>query len=280
MIERMISIKGPGKILDLTHPVIMGIVNLTPDSFYAKSRAMDMGLVVEKVGKMIEEGAKIIDLGAVSTRPGSVPPTVAEEMNRLTAPLMAIRAAFPEILISVDTFRADILKSCLDIGINVINDISGGEMDEHFLEVVAESKLPYVIMHMQGLPINMQDDPKYDDIILHQLKYFDQKIHECKKLGIHEVIIDPGFGFGKTVAHNYQILKSLESYKIFNRPILVGISRKSMINAILNTTPSQALNGTTALHMLAIQNGANILRVHDVKEAMECIRLFGEYSKA
>ena len=275
----MFTIRGPKGVMDFSKPRIMGIVNLTPDSFYAQSRAMDIGAVVDKVGALIEDGAEIIDVGAVSTRPGSVAPSVVEELNRITGPLLAIRAAFPEIIISIDTYRSEILKSSLDAGVNLVNDISGGSMDESFLEEVGRSGLPYILMHIHGTPADMQKHPQYDDLILEQLKYFDQKIAQCKQSGIKEIIVDPGFGFGKTVKHNYQILRNLSSFRIFDNPILIGLSRKSMIYKVLNCGPSEALNGTTALHMIALIKGANILRVHDVKEARQCITLYQEFNQ-
>ncbi len=256
----------------------MGIINLTPDSFYAKSRSLDIGRIVARAGKMIEEGADIIDLGAVSTQPGSQAPSISEEIDRMIGPLMAIRTSFPEVLLSVDTYRAEVLRHCLDARINLVNDISGGTMDDDFLDVVASSGLPYILMHMQGSPLTMQDHPQYDELVLDLLKFFDRKIHFLRQKGIDEIVIDPGFGFGKTVADNYELLRHLGSFKILDKPILIGLSRKSMIRKVLKCNADQALNGTTALHMMAIQNGANILRVHDVSEARQCVTLWEAYN--
>ena len=260
--------------MDLKNPRVMGIINLTPDSFYRASRTLDIGNVVDRVGAMIEDGADMIDLGAASTRPGSISPSVTEEIDRITGPLMAIRAAFPDLFISIDTFRSEVLKSCLDARINLVNDISAGSLDAKFLETVAESRLPYVLMHMQGNPRSMQENPEYEDVVLDIVKRLDRQIHLCQEIGIAELIVDPGFGFGKSVSDNYRLLANLSSLKIFDFPILVGLSRKSMIYKPLDSKPENALNGTTALHMIALQNGASILRVHDVKPAKECIKLW------
>ena len=270
-------INTPGGLVDFTEPKIMGIVNLTPDSFYENSRVSEITHVVDRVGLMIKEGADIIDLGAASTRPGASKPSISEELDRLIAPLMAVRAAFPDVLISIDTFRTEILKACFDLRIDMINDVSGGEIDEGFLEQVAKMNLPYILMHMKGNPGNMQDNPKYEDVVLDLMKYFDARIHYCHRLGIQDIIIDPGFGFGKSIDDNYKLLGHLSSFRIFNLPILVGVSRKSMIYELLKIPAKDGLNGTTALHMLALQNGAKILRTHDVFEAKQCIQLWTTY---
>lgn len=260
--------------MDLSRPRVMGIINLTPDSFYSGSRAMQIDRVMSQVDTMIEEGVDIIDLGAMSTRPGASEPTVSEELDRLIAPLMAVRAAHPKVWISIDTYRSEVLKECLGLNIDIVNDISAGRMDEHFLSLVAKSGLPYILMHMQGQPKTMQVDPSYEDVVLDVIKSLDQKSHMCHSLGMTQVIIDPGFGFGKTIADNYKLLKNLSSFRMLDLPILVGLSRKSMIYKTLDTTSDKALNGTTALHMEALNNGASILRVHDVRAAKECILLW------
>jgi len=250
---------------------------MTPDSFYGKSRYNSAQEVVNVVGEMINAGAEIIDVGAVSTRPGSEAPTLKEEIERIYKPVMAIRSAYPHVLISIDTYRTEVLQACLEADINIVNDISGGRMDENFLNEVAQSGLPYVLMHMQGHPGSMQVKPEYEDVVLDLLKYFDERISNARKFGISEVILDPGFGFGKSLNHNFQILKQLSSFRIFDLPILVGLSRKSMICKSLEIKPEDALNGTTALHMIALLNGANILRVHDVRQARECVKLIELY---
>ena len=258
----------------------MGIVNLTPDSFFSDSRIMDISKLVDRVGTMIGQGADIIDLGAVSTRPGSEEPSVFEEIDRIMAPAMAVRAAFPDIMMSIDTYRSEVLKACMDVRFNLVNDVSAGSLDAQFLETVARHKLPYVLMHMKGNPSIMQINPTYNDVVLDVLKWIDEKVHHCHAIGIREVVVDPGFGFGKSVEDNYKLLRNLGSFQMFDRPIMVGLSRKSMIYKPLGLNPSQALNGTTALHMEALRNGANILRVHDVKEAKECVELWRYLSEA
>lgn len=271
-------VRTPTGIIDLSEPKIMGVVNLTPDSFFADSRVKDLDMVVNRVGKMIEEGAHIIDLGAFSSRPGSKAPSVSEELDRLTGPLMAVRAVFPDIPISIDTFRTEVIEACADLRIDLINDISGGRFDEEFLQSVADTGLPYILMHMQGTPGDMQHKPQYEDVTLDIMKWMDLRLAECDRLGIKDILIDPGFGFGKSLSDNYTLLARLPSFAIFDRPILVGISRKSMIYKTLNLTPEDSLNGTTALHMLALHNGASILRVHDVAEAKQCIDLWRIYN--
>lgn len=252
----------------------MGIINLTPDSFFSGSRAMQIDHVMSQVDTMIAEGVDMIDFGGMSTRPGATEPTVSEELDRLISPIMAVRAAHPELWISIDTYRSEVLKECLDLKIDMVNDISAGQMDDAFLSLVARSRLPYILMHMQGQPQNMQANPTYDDVVLDIIKRLDKDHHRCRALGISQIVIDPGFGFGKSQKDNYKLLKNLGSFKILDLPILVGISRKSMIHKTLGIKADQALNGTTALHMEALNNGASILRVHDVKEAKECIQLW------
>lgn len=253
--------------------LVMGIVNITPDSFFKGSRAQTVEGCLSKVEKMISDGVDIIDLGGMSSRPGAEELSVEEECLRLIEPLEAIRSSYPDLLISIDTYRTGVLEACLPYNINMINDISGGRLDEGFLPLVAKSKLTYVLMHMQGAPRVMQIKPTYDDVVLDILKYTDERIHFCNTLGIHDIIVDPGFGFGKTLEDNYKLLNGLGAFKIFDMPIMVGLSRKSMIYKALDTDATDALHGTTALHMIALQHGAKILRVHDVKEAVHCVKL-------
>ncbi len=274
MSERHKVIKGISGLMSLEHPKIMGIINITPDSFYSGSRKMQIGQVVRQVDKMVSEGVDIIDLGGMSSRPGAEEPSVSEELDRIIGPLMAVRAAYPDLWISIDTYRTEVLQACIDLRIDMVNDISAGQKDEQFLKLVASTGLPYVLMHMQGNPLIMQDHPSYDDVVLDILKFLDQRYSYCRSLGIEQVIIDPGFGFGKQQSDNYRLLKNLSSFKILDSPILVGLSRKSMIYKPLNIAVDEALNGTSALHMIALNKGAKILRVHDVKEAKECIDLW------
>lgn len=272
-LNRKSTLNCKGKLVDLSSPVVMAILNLTPDSFYSNSRydAIDEALIATE--NFINEGATFVDLGAYSSRPGAADVSVEEELNRLIPVVEAISKRFPEILISVDTFRAKVAKEALVSGAHLINDISAGSLDATMFETVANLQVPYVIMHMQGTPQTMQQNPTYNDIVTEVSQYFNQKITNLTKLGVKNIIIDPGFGFAKTVEHNYQLLQQLEALNQFNLPILVGFSRKSMITKVLDIETKNALNGTTVLNSVALLKGASILRVHDVKEAMECIKL-------
>ena len=272
------TIRVGHRILDLKKPRVMAIINITPDSFYAGSRTKLIDDVLSKCEKHLDEGADILDFGAMSTRPGAKELSITEEIDRLIGPLMAVRANFPESIISVDTYRVDVLKACIDCRIDMVNDISAGLLDQGFMELVGKAGLAYVLMHMQGVPRTMQESIDYDDIILEMLTFFSKQVNRCKVSGIHDVIIDPGFGFGKLLNHNYEILKNLGAFQIFDCPIMVGLSRKSMIYKALKINADTALNGSTALHMISLLNGASILRVHDVKEAVECIELYQLYS--
>ena len=266
-----------GRILHFRQPLIMGILNITPDSFYHGSRLMDTEDILKSVSEMISEGADILDVGAYSSRPGSDGIPAEEEMQRLETALEIIRKTHPDILISVDTFRPEIASRVVnDFNVNMINDISGGDMDTGMYDTVAGLQVPYVMMHMKGKPSDMQEHADYADVVKEIILGFSEKLGQLNKLGVNDIIIDPGFGFAKTIEHNYQILKQLEAFHIFSQPLMVGISRKSMIYQILGTPPSEALNGSTVLHTIALMKGANILRVHDVKEACETIRLFGK----
>jgi dihydropteroate synthase len=262
------------KKLSLTTPVIMGILNTTPDSFYGKSRVQSEQESVDLAGAMIEAGAAIIDIGGQSTRPGSERVSFGEELERVAPVVRAIRRAFPEAWLSVDTYYSSVALACIGLGIDMINDIAAGDNDPKMFRTVFDNEVAYVAMHKKGNPETMQDDPHYDDLMGEILEYFNQKKQEYRKADFANWVIDPGFGFGKTTEHNFQLLNQLQKFRQFNKPLLVGISRKGMIWKTLNGTPETALNGTTALHMAALDRGANILRVHDVKEAKECIDLF------
>ena len=262
------------KKLSLTTPVIMGILNTTPDSFYGKSRVQTEQESLDLAGAMIEAGAAIIDIGGQSTRPGSERVSFGEELERVAPVVRAIRRAFPEAWLSVDTYYSSVALACIGLGIDMINDIAAGDNDPKMFRTVFDNEVAYVAMHKKGNPETMQDDPHYDDLMGEILEYFNQKKQEYRKADFANWVIDPGFGFGKTTEHNFQLLNQLQKFRQFNKPLLVGISRKGMIWKTLNGTPETALNGTTALHMAALDRGANILRVHDVKEAKECIDLF------
>jgi len=275
--SRKQSMQCRGSILDFRHPRIMGILNITPDSFYQGSRLTDPGAIREKVLEMITEGADLVDVGAYSSRPGSEGVSTAEEMKRLEMALDTIRQARPDVLISVDTFRTEIARRVVnDFNVDMINDISGGDMDQDMFETMAGLQVPYVMMHMKGEPSNMQEHAIYEDVVKEIIYDFSAKIRRLNRLGVNDIIIDPGFGFAKTIDHNYQILRQLEAFHIFRQPLMVGLSRKSMIYRVLGTGPEEALNGSSVLHAIALMKGANILRVHDVKEARETIKLVGK----
>ncbi len=251
----------------------MGILNVTPDSFYDGGRYDTEKEWLKQAEKMLGEGADIIDIGVVSTRPGTKEYSAKEEMEKLLPVLKSVKKKFPGIIISVDTYRSGVAEASADNGADMINDISGGTLDEKMFEIIAKLNLPYILMHIQGSPENMQKNPVYDDVVREIITFFSSQLNKLKKFGINDVIIDPGFGFGKTLDHNYTILGKLEMFRIFELPLLVGVSRKSMINKLLNISPDEALNGTTALNTIALLKGASILRVHDVKEAVQCVRI-------
>jgi len=265
------TINCGNKIIDFSTPKIMGVLNLTPDSFYDGGKYQLEKLRFKQTAKMLREGVDIIDLGAVSSRPGAEIIKEDEELERIIGPLQQLIEEFPEAIFSIDTFRSSVANECINNGAHIINDISGGNFDEKMFETVAELKVPYVLMHLHGTPENMQQAPITTDIIQIIKKYFTEKVTTLQKLGVEDIILDPGFGFGKTLECNYTILKSLEKLRIDDLPILAGISRKSMVNKVINTKPSEALNGSTVLNTIALLNGTNILRVHDVKEAKEAI---------
>ena len=263
-----------GKLMDLSEPQVMGILNVTPDSFYAGSRAETERDITQRIHQIVNEGASIIDIGAYSSRPNAQHISAEEEMSRLRTGLELIRKHCPEAPVSVDTFRADIARMCVEeYGVAIINDISAGNMDEQMFPTIARLGVPYIIMHMKGTPQNMQENPHYDHFLKEIFYYFSEKVQKLRDLGAKDIIIDPGFGFGKTIEHNYELMNHLEEFHLFELPILVGISRKSMIYKLLGITPEEALNGTTALNTIALTKGAHILRVHDVKEAVETIRI-------
>ncbi|MFN8258654.1 MAG: dihydropteroate synthase [Bacteroidales bacterium] len=266
-----------GSILNLEKPVVMGILNLSPDSFYDGGRYSQVDMATERIELMIAQGASIVDIGAYSSRPGAQNINDEEELKRLLPILDKLYKYNSQIVFSIDTFRAQIAKIAVkDFGVSIVNDISGGAMDEKMFDTIASLNVPYILMHMQGKPQNMQVNPEYREVVEDIIKFFDAKVYELKKLGVHDIILDPGFGFGKTIDHNYELLRRLESFKIFGLPILVGLSRKSMIYKFLNCSPEQALHGTTILNTVAIQKGANILRVHDVAEAKQAIDLISK----
>jgi dihydropteroate synthase len=255
----------------------MGIINTTPDSFYEGSRLPDPGQAVETARQMIQEGASILDVGAVSSRPGAAAISEQEEMERLWPVLEAIRKEYPDFPISLDTWRSGVCRQTREnFGINLINDISAGLLDEDMFGTVAKLGIPYIMMHMQGSPADMQESPDYDHVVDDLLQFFSERVYKLRKLGLNDIIIDPGFGFGKTLEQNYLLLKELQSFQMFELPLMVGISRKSMIYKALETDPDHALTGTTAAHMAALMQGANLLRVHDVKAAAETVKIFNQ----
>lgn len=266
-----------GKLIDLSRPQVMGILNVTPDSFYAGSRQQTEQDITRRACQIIEEGASIIDIGAYSSRPNAEHITPEEEMRRLRTGLEIIRRDYPDSVLSVDTFRADVARMCVEeYGVAIINDIAAGEMDKHMFETVARLGVPYIIMHMQGTPQNMQLHPHYENLLKEVFFYFSEKVQKLRDLGIKDIVLDPGFGFGKTLEHNYQLMNHLEEFRIFELPLLVGVSRKSMIYKLLGGTPDNALNGTTVLNTVSLMKGADILRVHDVKAAVEAVRIVEE----
>ncbi|MGE5107481.1 MAG: dihydropteroate synthase [Sphingobacteriales bacterium] len=275
----MFTLNCKGKLLILDEPKVMGILNITPDSFYSSSRFNDTAIVLQKAEKMLQDGAAILDIGGQSTRPGSVRITADEELKRVIPAIENIIKNFPETIISIDTYQSSVAKEAIEAGASMINDISSGDMDKEMISTVASLHVPYICMHMKGTPDSMQQDPTYDDIAKEVLDYFIHKLARCKEAGINDIIIDPGFGFGKTIQHNFQLLKKLEVLKILGKAVLAGLSRKSTIYKTLGITADEALNGTTVLNTIALINGATILRVHDVKEAVEAITLFSCYKK-
>ena len=269
----MFTLNCNGRMLVADKPLVMGIINATPDSFYEGSRFSGADGILVQAEKLITEGADIIDIGGQSTRPGSEQISAEEELSRILESIAAIHQKFPETLISVDTYYSIVAKRCVESGASIVNDVSGGTMDKDMLTTVAALQVPYVAMHMKGTPKTMQQLASYENVTREVLDYFIAKKNECRIAGINDVIIDPGFGFAKTIGHNFQLLKDLSVFKMLDVPLLVGLSRKSSIYKTLEISPEEALNGTTVLNTIALMNGADILRVHDVKEAKEAVRL-------
>lgn len=267
------SIKCGNKVLELNIPVVMGILNLTSNSFYDGGKYNSMESIIQRVMEMLHEGASIIDIGALSTRPGSDQASTEVELSRLIEPLRIIRESFPDIIISIDTYRKAVAEAAVAEGADIINDISGGIMDKQMLPFIAKREEAYIMMHMQGTPENMQENPQYTDVTIEVSSFFQQQLSYLESHKKTNVILDPGFGFGKTVEHNFRLLEDLQIFHNLGYPVLAGVSRKSMINKILGTKPENALNGTTIVNTLALMKGANILRVHDVKPAMEAIKI-------
>ncbi len=275
----MFTLNCKGKLISLQKPLVMGIINATPNSFYEGHLHGGTEGILDIAAAMLTAGAGILDIGGQSTRPGSSRIDSEEEMQRVLPVITAIHQRFPEALISIDTYYSKVAAAAVAAGACMVNDISAGNMDEAMIPVVASLQVPYICMHMKGSPETMQQQPHYDDVVKEVLDFFIYKIDECKRAGIKDIIIDPGFGFGKTIPHNFQLLSNLAVFKILERPILAGISRKGTIYKTLNIDVTEALNGTTVLNTLALHNGANILRVHDVKEAKEVVLLMQEYKK-
>ena len=270
------TIRCKNTLIDLSKPVVMGILNLTPDSFFDGGKYTENKAIIRHAGHLLKEGASIIDLGAASSRPGSKAISEKTELKRLIPALKGILDRHPEAIISVDTWRSEVAERCIQEGASIINDISAGNLDLNMFKTVARLGVPYIMMHMQGTPETMQIKPEYKDVVTEVFRDFNQKLSVLRKNGATDILIDPGFGFGKTLEQNYRLLNALPEFTLLGYPILVGISRKSMICKALNVTPEKALNGTTALHMAALMKGAAVLRVHDVKEAIETIRLFNQ----
>ncbi|MEZ4787293.1 MAG: dihydropteroate synthase [Flavobacterium haoranii] len=267
------TINCKGNLIDLSVPKVMGILNCTPDSFFDGGKYKSESDILQQVEKMLEEGATFIDIGAYSSKPGADFVSEDEELQRLLPIIDLVLKHFPETLLSVDTFRSNVAQNAIENGAAIVNDISAGMLDENMLETVAKLQVPYVMMHMKGNPQTMQSLANYEDVVKEIMFYFSERINKARSFGLNDIIIDPGFGFAKTVEQNYEILQKLDYFNILELPLLVGVSRKSMIYKTLENSPKEALNGTTVLNTIALQKGANILRVHDVKEAIECVAL-------
>lgn len=268
------TINVRGRLVSLDEPQVMGILNVTPDSFFATSRCRSEEEIRQRVCMMRREGATMVDIGAYSSRPGAEEVSVEEELRRLLPAVGIVREEWPDAIISVDTFRAEVARQAVEAGADIINDISGGEMDKDMFRTVAELHVPYILMHMQGTPQDMQKAPHYDNLMCEVFRSLGERVEELHEAGVADVIVDPGFGFGKTMAQNYEMMARLGEFRLLGCPILVGISRKSMVYRLLDTTPEESLNGTTALNTIALMNGASILRVHDVREAVEAIKIY------
>lgn len=268
------TINVRGRLVSLDEPQVMGILNVTPDSFFATSRCRSEEEIRQRVCMMRREGATMVDIGAYSSRPGAEEVSVEEELRRLLPAVGIVREEWPDAIISVDTFRAEVARQAVEAGADIINDISGGEMDKDMFRTVAELHVPYILMHMQGTPQDMQKAPHYENLMCEVFRSLGERVEELHEMGVADVIVDPGFGFGKTMAQNYEMMARLGEFRLLGCPILVGISRKSMIYRLLDATPEESLNGTTALNTIALMNGASILRVHDVKEAVEAVKIY------
>ena len=265
--------KEKGNLIDFSTPIVMGILNITTDSFFDGGKYLSKKQIINQIQKIKKEGAQIIDIGASSSRPGSTPVSEKLELERLLPTIELIKENCTDIKISIDTFRSGVAKSCIENGADIINDISAGEYDKKMFETVANHNVPYIMMHMKGDSLTMQNNPSYNNVVEEIMLFFQTKINKLNEMDFNQIIIDPGFGFGKTLEHNYEILKNLKQFQKFKLPVLVGASRKSMIYKLLNGTAKQALNGTSVVNTFSLLNGASILRVHDVKEAMECIKI-------
>jgi dihydropteroate synthase len=271
------SIQLNGRLIFLNEPIVMGILNLTPDSFYDGGKYQNEKAVLYRAEQILDQGGLIVDMGAVSTRPGAQPVSEEEEISRLLPFVKSVRKHFPQAILSVDSYRSGVISRVVsETGNCIVNDISGGELDANMFQTVADLGLPYILMHMQGIPQTMQQNPSYTNVVREIILGISEKVNTLKLLGVNDIILDPGFGFGKSREHNFQILNRLDSFRLFELPLMVGLSRKTMIWKLLNITPEESLNGTTALNTLALMGGADILRVHDVKEAVEAIRLVKE----
>lgn len=273
------TINCKGRLVDLNQPKIMGVINTTPNSFYAESRKTSEKDILKQVEKMLKDGANFIDVGGYSTPPGAPKVEETEELNRVLPAIENILKHFPETLISVDTFRANVARQSIEAGAAMINDISAGHLDDEMMKTVAKYQVPYIMMHMRGTPQTMKDLNQYEDLLQDILFYFSERIHTARALGINDLIIDPGFGFAKDIGQNFKLLSKMELFKNLELPLLAGLSRKSMIYKTLKISAAEALNGTSFLNSIALSKGANILRVHDVKEAVECAKLFAELNK-
>jgi dihydropteroate synthase len=272
--HKKVTLNAGGKLIDISSPKVMGIINITPDSFYAGSRKPGVDEALQQVEKMLAEGATFLDIGAYSSRPGAIDISVAEETDRLLPVVEAIASAFPDAIQSIDTFRAQVAEAAIKAGAHIINDISGGQLDKDMFATVARLQAPYILMHMKGNPQNMNQLAQYDDVFTEVLDYFVSRYQQLKQLGVHDVIIDPGFGFAKKSEHGYALMNRLQEFEILGLPVLLGISRKKMIYSLLGGTAAEALNGTTVLNTIGLMKGANILRVHDVKEAVEAVKIW------
>ena len=279
MLHPQKTINCKGSLLLLEKPAIMGVLNLTPDSFFDGGKYADLQSVLRQAEKMIQEGAAILDVGGVSTRPGAALPNLGTELSRVIPVVEALASRFPETILSIDTFRAAVARAAVEAGAGMVNDISAGKLDPDLYATVAELQVPYVLMHMQNTPATMQINPEYEDVVLEVTDFFIREIGVLRSLGIKDIILDPGFGFGKLPEHNFRLLQMLDSFAFLELPLLAGLSRKSMVYKTLGITPGEALNGTTALNMVALQRGARLLRVHDVKEARETIALFEQLDR-